>query len=104
MNKQIPIEIDTSLNRGVLNSLKGTNCHSDIIIPLEKYLSEYKEVKSYCPDGKNFSYVCWYVNNIIFAYATGMQKISIRLAQAGDLDANKLESPDNFHRTEVVFR
>ena len=98
MTKPIPIEIDTNINREVLASLKGTSCHSDIVIPLQQCLSEYKNIQSYCPDGKNFSYICWYVNNIIFAYANGMQKVSIRLAQAGDLDTNKLESPYNFHK------
>ena len=42
-------------------------------------------------------YIFWYVNNIIFAYAVGMQKISIRLSQERDLDTNKLESPDSFY-------
>lgn len=98
MTKSIPLEIDIDLNREVLGLLRGTSCHSDIIIPLKKCLSRYEDVGSYCPDGKNYSYVCWHTNNIIFAYTTGMQKVSIRLAQTGDLDLNRLNSPDNFHK------
>jgi hypothetical protein len=98
MTKPIPIEIDTNINREVLAVLKGSSCHSDIVMPLQQCLSQYKDIQSYCPDGKNFSFICWYVNNIIFAYANGMQEISIRLAQQGDLDFNKLKSPDSFQK------
>ena len=97
MSNPIPIEIDSAINKETLASLKGESCHSDIVIPIEDCLAGYTDVKSYCPDGKNFSYVCWYVNNIIFAYATGMQKVSVRLSQTGTLDFNKLESPKSFN-------
>ncbi len=96
MIKPIPAEIDTSKNSEVLKILQGQSCHSDIILPIEECLKEYSDIKSYCPDGRNFSYVCWYVNNIIFAYATGMQKVSVKLAQTGLLDFSKLESSGNF--------
>jgi hypothetical protein len=98
MTRPIPTEIDTNLNQEVLASLKGASCHSDIIIPLQQSLSDCLGVQSYCPDEKNYSYVCWYVNGVVFAYATGMQKVSIRLAQKGALDTGKLKSPDNFFK------
>ena len=56
MTESIPIEVDKSINREVLASLKGASCHSDIIIPLQQCLDEYKDVQSYCPSSKNFSY------------------------------------------------
>ena len=98
MTKSIPIEIDTNINREVLALLKGSSCHSDIVMPIQQCLNQYEGIQSYCPDGKNFGFICWYVNNIIFAYATGMQKVSIRLAQQGDLDLNKLKSPNGFQK------
>ena len=96
MNKPIPREIDNSYNREVLSKLKGASCHSDIVEPIQTHLNKYKDVASYCPDGKNFGYICWYVNNIVFAYATGMQKVSIRLSQNGDLDFEKLSQAKSY--------
>jgi len=90
--KPIPKEIDTKRNSEILQFLRGKSCHGDIVIPIEACLQEYNDVKAYCPDGVNFSYVCWYVDNIIFAYAEGMRDVSFQLAQTGDLDIAKLET------------
>jgi hypothetical protein len=96
MNKPIPREIDNSYNIEILSELKGASCHSDIIEPIQSHLKRHENVIYYCPDGKNFSYICWYVNNIIFAYASGMQKVAIRLSQNFELDFEKLSQPRSY--------
>jgi hypothetical protein len=73
--------LNITINVDVLKAFQGKSCHSDIVIPIQQCLIKYSDVSSYCPDGKNYSYVCWHVNKIIFAYATGMKMVSIRLGQ-----------------------
>ena len=98
MIKAIPVQLDTVQNTEVLQLLYGQSCHGDIILPIEKCLKDYNDVEFYCPDGRNFSYICWHVNNIIFAYATGMQKVSVKLAQTGLLDFSKLKTVESFEK------
>ena len=98
MNKPIPAEIDNPLNKEVLNELKGKSCHSDIVEPIESYLSVLKDVNSFCPDGSSFSYILWYVNSVVFAYASGMQNVYIRLSQNGDLNLSAAKNPKSFRR------
>ncbi|MBU2714338.1 hypothetical protein, partial [Zooshikella harenae] len=77
--KRLPKEIDNVGNKEILERLDGGSCHGDIIEPLEKVLSSLDGVKSYCPDGKNFAWCCWYVNGAVFAFGLGMQKIGLLL-------------------------
>ncbi len=81
MKKSVPENLINELNVEVLKRLEGASCHSDIVEPIEKIFKQYEGVASFCPDGKSFSYCCWYVNNNIFAYATGMRNVTLKLAQ-----------------------
>jgi len=96
MKKPIPSELEIQLNADVLKALEGKSCHSDIIEPLQTCLSTLKDVNSYCPDGENYSYVVWYVNKIIFAYASGMRQVGVRLSQSGELSLQEAENPKNY--------
>ena len=96
MKKSMPPELVNQLNDEILKELENKSCHGDIVEPIQKYLSALKEVKSYCPDGKNFGYIVWYVNNIVFAYASGMQKVGLRLSQSGELNFNEARNPKSY--------
>jgi len=96
MKKSIPPELKNQLNAEVLTKLQGKNCHSDMVEPIQSYLSKLKEVKSYCSDEKSFGYIIWYINNVIFAYAAGMQKVGLRLSQSGELNLKEAKYPRNY--------
>lgn len=81
MKKTLPEKLNNKLNAEVLRFLEGASCHSDIVLPITKVLGSYAEVKAFCPDSAHFSYICWHVNNVIFAYAIGMKHVSFRLPQ-----------------------
>jgi len=98
MMKPIPDELNNPINDEILKKLVGKSCHSDIVGPIEGYLSAFKDVKFYCPDGGKFSYILWYVNSVVFAYASGMQNIYLRLSQSGDLNLSAAKSPKSYCR------
>lgn len=85
MTESIPIDLLNDDNRQVLNHLSGQGCHGDIVEPLEKYLADYKNVKSFCPNPEHFSYCFWYFDNKIFALGTGMQRIKLKLLEVKGL-------------------
>jgi hypothetical protein len=76
---EIPTAIQTHQNSEILNYLEPLSCHSDIISNLERALSEFSDIKTFCPDGKNFKYIIWYVDETVFACAHGMQNVWLRL-------------------------
>jgi hypothetical protein len=96
MKKPIPPELKTPVNAEILKELEGQSCHSDIVEPIQSHLSKLEGVKVYCPDGKNFSYFLWYVNSVVFAYASGMQKVNLRLSQSGELSLNEAKYPKSY--------
>ena len=98
MKNTLPIEINNSSNREVLNALQGSSCHSDIIIPISQCLVKFEGIQSFCPDGKNFSYTCWYINNIVFAYATGMQKVSVKIDSTRSIEGFDQEKFNNINK------
>ena len=79
--KSVPEALQTKENDQVLKYLSPLICHSDIVEPLIKALEKYSDVYVFCPDGANFKYCFWYVDNRIFAFAEGMQKISLKLPE-----------------------
>jgi hypothetical protein len=96
MKKPIPPELELTLNTDILNRLEGASSHSDIIEPIQSCLSSLEGVKSFCPDGRNFSYILWYVNNVVFAYAEGMKNVSLRLSQSGELNFSDATTPKSY--------
>jgi len=79
MEKDIPTNLQTLENKIVIEYLRPLSCHSDIIENLANCLNKYSDVKSFCPDDKNFKYCFWYVGDSIFAFAVGMQNVYLRL-------------------------
>ncbi len=78
MNR-VPVELQNEMNRQVLTHVEPLSCHSDIIEPINSSANRHSDVRSFCPDGKSYKYCIWYVGRTIFAFATGMQNIGLRL-------------------------
>ena len=76
---KIPEEIENDKNKQILGVLSGKSCHGDIIEPLEEIFSRLSNVESFCPDGLNFAWCCWYTNGVVFAYGVGMHEVGLRL-------------------------
>ena len=91
MEKAIPQNLLIKENFQVLSHLSGQSCHSDIVEPLDKYLAGYEAVKSFCPNPIEFSYCFWYLYNEIFAFATGMQRVKIKLVNMESLNLESME-------------
>lgn len=100
MSRPVPPELNNPLNHQVLSELEGQGCHADIIAPIEKCLSGLEGVKSFCPDSKNFAYVIWYVNGTVFAYASGMRRVGLRLLKSAELD---LPMPRGFESYQTEY-
>ena len=75
MMKPIPKTLLVEKNRQVLEYLEPLSCHGDIVEPLDKALSGLPDCNSFCPDNRNFRYCLWYLNDVVFAFAVGMQKV-----------------------------
>ena len=81
IEKAVPDELKTDKNEEVLAFLKPLSCHSDIVEPLMNSLSDYSDVKSFCPNGRHYKYVFFYANKTLFAFAVGKQNIALRLPE-----------------------
>lgn len=79
MTLQVPKNLETETNRRVLSYLEPLSCHSDIVEPLDASLAQFSDVEWFCPDIEHYKYCFWYVHDTIFAFATGMQSIGLRL-------------------------
>lgn len=77
--ENLPLLIDRAKNAEVLAYLNGRSCHGDIIEPIDSVLRTISDVGWFCPEKHNFSYCCWYVRGLIFAFGTGMREITLRL-------------------------
>jgi hypothetical protein len=87
METAIPECLLTEDNRQVLAHLSPLSCHSDIAQPLAAKLEWYPGVNFFCPDRAQYRYCCWYVGVKIFAFATGMQNVHLRLPDHAETDA-----------------
>ena len=54
MEIEVPAELKNNKNKSVLEFLRLLNCHGDIIETTYRLFKTEKEVKFFCPDGKNF--------------------------------------------------
>ena len=79
MEIEVPAELKNNKNKSVLEFLRPLSCHGDIIETTYRLLETEKEVKFFCPDGKNFKYCFWYVETSIFAFGSGMHFIGLLL-------------------------
>ena len=81
MSIPVPEELKTDRNDVVLAFIEPLSCHSDILGPLETSLSVFSDVKAFCPDSRSFRYFLFYVDNIVFAFAVGMQNVYLKLPE-----------------------
>src|SRR3990172_2758008 len=79
MTRKIPAELDTSINRQVLNHVDGMSAHSDVADALEAALKPLGDVQIFCPDLRQYRYVVASTKGVIIALAIGMNTIGFRL-------------------------
>src|SRR5215204_4649035 len=68
-------------NRAVFAHLHGMSAHSDTVQVLWAAIKDLPGVEFYCSDPKNFGYVVACSNDLVFAYAEGMQGVGLRLPE-----------------------
>jgi hypothetical protein len=79
MAQNVPIELQTSINRQVLDHVKGLSAHSDIAEALGEALKPLGDVQIFCPDWQQYRYVVASTKGIIIAIAVGMNTTGFRL-------------------------
>ena len=79
MAQNVPIELQTSINRQVLNHVEGLSAHSDIAEALSAALKPLGDVQIFCPDWQQYRYVVASTKGIIIALAAGMNTTGFRL-------------------------
>jgi len=79
MTQNVPPELQTNLNRQVLNHVESLSAHSDIAEALGAALEPLGDVQVFCPDGQQYRYVIASTKGIIIALAVGMNTIAFRL-------------------------
>jgi len=79
MSHNIPAEVDTSINRQVLQCLDGSSAHSDVAQALAAALEPLGDVQIFCPDSQQYRYVVASTKGVIFAFAKGMNTTCFRL-------------------------
>ena len=79
MVQNVPTELQTSINRQVLNHIEGLSAHSDIAEALMRALEPLGDVQIFCPDWQQYRYVVASTKGIIIALAAGMDMAGFRL-------------------------
>lgn len=79
MTQTIPAELQTSINRQVLNHIESLSAHSDIAEAFMGALKPLGDVQIFCPDWQQYRYVIASTRGIIMALAVGMNAIAFRL-------------------------
>lgn len=79
MPQNIPTELQTSINRQVLDHIEGLSAHSDIAEALMRALEPLGDLQIFCPDPQQYRYVVASTKGIIIALAVGMNTIAFRL-------------------------
>ena len=79
MVQNVPTELQTSINRQVLNHIESLSAHSDIAEALMRALEPLGDVQIFCPDWQQYRYVVASTKGIIIALAFGMNAMAFRL-------------------------
>ena len=79
MTQNVPAELQTNINRQVLNHVESLSAHSDIAEALSAALEPLGDVQIFCPDCQQYRYVVASTKGIIIALAVGMNTIGFRL-------------------------
>lgn len=76
---KVPAELDTSVNRRVLEYLQETSAHSDVAEAMRNAFQSLGDVQFYCPDWQAYRYVVASTQGVVIGFATGMDTIGFRL-------------------------
>jgi len=79
MIQNVPAELQTTINRQVLDYLGGRSAHSDVVEALGAALEPLGDVQVFCPDIQQYRYVVASTKGIIIALAVGMDTVGFRL-------------------------
>ncbi len=79
MAQDVPAELQTSINRQVLDHVEGLSAHSDIAEALSAALKPLGDVQIFCPDWQQYRYVVASTKGIIIALVAGMDTTGFRL-------------------------
>ena len=79
MTQNVPAELQTSVNRQVLDHLEGLSAHSDVVETLGATLEPLGDVQKYSPDPQQYGYVVASTKGIIIALAVEMNTVGFRL-------------------------
>jgi hypothetical protein len=78
MTRNIPAELETSINRQVLSHLDGLSAHSDVANALSAAFKSLGDVQMFCPDWQQYRYVVAYTKGVLIALAVGMDTTGFR--------------------------
>ena len=86
MAKQTPVtpppaSLMVGPNQAVFAHLHGKSAHSDTVQAFWTAIKDLPGVEVYCSDPNNFGYVVACSNELVFAYAEGMQGVALRLPE-----------------------
>lgn len=79
MNQPLPDSLATESNRPVIAFLDGKSAHSDICEPLSLAIQGLENTEKFSPNWQEYRYFIAHTNSVIFAFATGMSAIHLRL-------------------------
>ena len=79
MTQPIPAELETGLNRKVLDYLNGKSAHSDVADALRAACKPLGDIKLFCSDWQQYRYVIASTKGVVIAFALGMNTIGFRL-------------------------
>jgi hypothetical protein len=79
MAQNVPVELQTSINRQVLDHVEGLSAHCDVVEALGAALEPLGDVQTFCPDIQEYRYVVAFTKGVIIALAVGMNTIGFRL-------------------------
>jgi hypothetical protein len=79
MAQNVPTELQTDINRQVLDHVEGLSAHSDIADALSAAVKPLGDVQIYCPHWQEYLYVVASTKGVVIALALGMNTIGFRL-------------------------
>lgn len=83
----VPSRLQTEANRRVLEFALPRSAHGGVAGPLFDSIKRLPDVASYCADPASFRSVLVYTEGIVFAFAEGMEGVSVRLRRDAMRDA-----------------
>ena len=79
MSQDIPAGLLTGINERVLAYLKNLSAHDGVVDTLREAVNPLGHVQLFCPDAAAYRYVLASTNNVVFAFAAGMNTVAFRL-------------------------